>query len=1102
MTEDEREGEERLQAHVAQQAVGDLRRTIRGTVVAIVVAAALLWVVTETPVGREWAGVTEPPPVPALSLVPPPQFGDEWHPPLAGKRSLGPAPTLRRGPMMKFRGVLVATWIALGAGDATYNGTYAESGTYNGQPAYTNGSRWLYLIGVNWALGPTLGNAQFAYSSTTDILPANDWLPTEFGTAPGPTLSSFGSPVAGEEDPFGWRWPLNFWLFKGGGSANTNVQPCLATLGSVNYLVIPAISTLDGGWKGFHLCDLTDTAAPTWLTVPMDDDADFIWPLWSASYGQSAAIFDAGDGAHVWAFGQAYLDGSTPKLVFAKYNLLGLEATRVSTVTLQLHTLLVSNPVQIAPNEFRFVIRDNEDGDLGDDMLYCSYYAGDAGYSILQRFTDFELDQPAPVGYTESHVHTATQPGSGDAGIDHRLVLTDADEVFYLRRIPRTASGVPTVIPYRLTATSYTRLEDVIAAPGGWAQTWGQYNYPAGLLFGEFGTSVYSAGAVGWIPGQDASARTPFVEDPAARHWLLNYGDILLACGWGSDYYAESPFVLFAIPATNTIAPNEGVGVGSGEVAVTVHLPVDVVPNEGVGVGSGEVAVSGAVFVLPNEGVGVGSGEVTVSTSYIHEAYGSAGEIQLQSAYPFWKWRHPRPAGYDNFENRKRGGRLTEFRPSWDTPIDETNPLAEYVAFWSWMSNPRPDAPYSIKDASANGDASVVLTPALFAVFVAGAPESPIDFNGRYEETGTGQGIYVNANGAVMTKDVASGSWVITTIDYLTAGALATAPTTYGFTFPAGLTYSNGYDVLDASTWQYLRFSVTDGADYDAWGYYMPGNPGLAPQEGSESIHVFTKYNSDTGLLETDSYQLVWNMLLEEWVLRPTWSYPAADAVATGGSSDQFPWVGDWVGATVTRDDGLWGDEGLELVAGTPPPENLPSGILVPCADDLIGDFTFVVDLKLTREGLSDIDSILSIEFTGTDIPRLLLTGTINGADPSLYLGFVGDTTAGGGEMQVDTWHRIVASLDRSGLGSLYMDGVLLDTVDISYRQYSEGTPNFRMVVGGNKDLGGMFDFGLEFEGVIREVGVLNGYAATADDVATNAAFTTRYGLAAMQRGV
>ena len=82
-------------------------------------------------------------------------------------------------------------WIVTGAGDNSYNGTYNESGTYNGQPAYTNGSRWLWEYGGVWNISASKGHAEGEgwYQSATDVLPSTWAQGTTPLTAPAPTLS-------------------------------------------------------------------------------------------------------------------------------------------------------------------------------------------------------------------------------------------------------------------------------------------------------------------------------------------------------------------------------------------------------------------------------------------------------------------------------------------------------------------------------------------------------------------------------------------------------------------------------------------------------------------------------------------------------------------------------------------------------------------------------------------------------------------------------------------------------------------------------------------------------------------------------------------------
>jgi hypothetical protein len=94
-------------------------------------------------------------------------------------------------------------WTVSEAGDIAYNGSYTENGTLNGEPAYTNGSKWLYwayefALGTNrWCLGPTkedppsgrcYWDAAYYSPSGTDL--PSTWSVTgaEWAIGPPPTL--------------------------------------------------------------------------------------------------------------------------------------------------------------------------------------------------------------------------------------------------------------------------------------------------------------------------------------------------------------------------------------------------------------------------------------------------------------------------------------------------------------------------------------------------------------------------------------------------------------------------------------------------------------------------------------------------------------------------------------------------------------------------------------------------------------------------------------------------------------------------------------------------------------------------------------------------
>lgn len=91
----------------------------------------------------------------------------------------------------------MASWLVEGAGDATYNGTYTESGTYNGEPAYTNGTRWLAKSpdGTRWTLCTAPDYAD-GYLTDGATLPGNPWSVIG-GTPPAPTVSGGAYTISG-----------------------------------------------------------------------------------------------------------------------------------------------------------------------------------------------------------------------------------------------------------------------------------------------------------------------------------------------------------------------------------------------------------------------------------------------------------------------------------------------------------------------------------------------------------------------------------------------------------------------------------------------------------------------------------------------------------------------------------------------------------------------------------------------------------------------------------------------------------------------------------------------------------------------------------------
>jgi len=152
----------------------------RGTLVVLGIVAVVLIamaILQQTPAGKRLSGQVQAVEQPAVVR--------------AGAVGVAPAPKLTRAPTKKSGSNKMAAWTASGAGDASYNGTYVEDGTYGGQPAYTNGSRWLYYVPDSWMLGPVKEpspNPSAAYSNGSSL--PGTWGVIYDGTAPAPTLAA------------------------------------------------------------------------------------------------------------------------------------------------------------------------------------------------------------------------------------------------------------------------------------------------------------------------------------------------------------------------------------------------------------------------------------------------------------------------------------------------------------------------------------------------------------------------------------------------------------------------------------------------------------------------------------------------------------------------------------------------------------------------------------------------------------------------------------------------------------------------------------------------------------------------------------------------
>lgn len=98
-------------------------------------------------------------------------------------------------------------WEVTGAGDSSYDGVYEESGTYNGQPAYTNGSKWLFWGAKSapldcWclSLGVEAPTDEMYHGELDTALPGGVWVVIG-GAAPAPTVAEYEEPPAPPTPP-------------------------------------------------------------------------------------------------------------------------------------------------------------------------------------------------------------------------------------------------------------------------------------------------------------------------------------------------------------------------------------------------------------------------------------------------------------------------------------------------------------------------------------------------------------------------------------------------------------------------------------------------------------------------------------------------------------------------------------------------------------------------------------------------------------------------------------------------------------------------------------------------------------------------------------
>jgi hypothetical protein len=627
---------------------------------------------------------------------------DEAYSAALQRERLSPAPMVRKGKPVKAivngKRQIMATWIVSGAGDSSYNGTYTESGTFSGQPKYTNGLRWLWYEGTSmWLLSDVdnIGNASLfcAYSSTGGTLPANPW-GTEIATPPAPTVAEY------VDEPGVYEWDDGPFL------PDMPLAPGKVVLNGTPYVVFPVDSAAANPVShGFRLYNLNSGA---WSTVTLASDIFG----GSADTFNSAGTFDAGDDLHLWVASGVWDDDGVPKVAFKQYALVPpANPTLSDTDEITLTAFDCTNFVQVSTGVYRFLLID------GSDISLCEYVVGSGTYSVVVTYSS---GTALPTSYTATGLLTVANPQPDRT--DHAL-FSRSGTLYWMRRCetgdPVTARRVAV---YAVTETTCTLLADVVTdssdhtfatPPNDYqTQTWGTF---AAASWGDLGRHYDHDTRLVWTPGGDATEGAPLAVEGVTRRWYID-DDLVLMAGWSDAYHLANKAFVYRGPTIRFYAGGEIVLEGEGTLHITppVHFSEDgfivmegeatlqvLYPVKFSAAGQisleGEAILKGAVH-LGGDGEIELSGETTGLLIYIVppsvvEGY-SGAEITYRAATASdkrgWSWTHARPAGYDARANRAFGALLGGVKvrtsPDHAAGIDPNNNLGDDIIYCSWFT--------------------------------------------------------------------------------------------------------------------------------------------------------------------------------------------------------------------------------------------------------------------------------------------------------------------------------------------------------------------------------------------------------------------------------
>lgn len=751
----------------------------------------------------------------------------------------------------------------------------------------------------------------------------------------------------------------------------------------------------------------------------------------------------------------------TPYFTFKQFSIVvDGAATETAHNYVELPSVDMTNLVEVNTGQFYFMVRS------GTSWLLCQYNAGDSFYTTLHTFL------AAAVPAIPYDWQDFTLAGNGQ--IDQSLYRKSDGTLLWMRHGTCVVNGVQTnrICVIEVTLTALTILPDVLdLGPWYWGfQTWGTYSDSPEVIVGEVGDDSGTGGNVQgmrWWVDNFAIAGAPLAGYPMLRRWFVeNPGsDLLIAGHFGP--YGGSPTGGLAVVVpeiVGTEVTDWGAAGGRGDVMLLAGG--NGIAFEGEAGGSGEVNIVGTttevsfdgkagglgtVIISPRceltlEGKAGGRGTATVGDGTVLAFDGMAGGLG-EITFPSW---YPGVQGYS-------GAELALHTPTYASP-----------ALWTWGAA-RP-AGYDTRANRAFGarmrsSSTSQTTPRYDRPINTDNPL--VDYISFWSWCSQYEDNDLLLWDASQVEGPASLVNVEDQYDLVVSGA----PAGYNQVYSPVMAESNLLG--KANAWWPGSFVSEDGNALLYTSEKILPNP----------LAGWTLANIDGTIVEKSSLQRV------------------------------APWNATWPSITVAKSTitRKWRSDGVGIfapMAGSNTAQIQFNFGLLGSAFTLVFDYTSLSDKTdrtlfyyEQRKAAWPPGSYLagSMRF-GVDVSSLydnsdLSFGYNQVPPPNLYGGTFGLAS----KFAPNTNHRAVLSVRMGTDAKCWVDGTLLTTLDLSSPAYDNrwGTGYFPYT----SSLGFAFLDAEQdrdsLDGVLHEVGFINNYAATADDVATNPALARRYGLAA-----